>query len=450
MLNDRKSLVESLDTFLYSIWYPLCLIIVATIFYVLKSEFIGVLLLAGILCFVLIVHKDTMPTLLPFLLICAMPLRMDGRAEEWLALAPAVIVAIPSLFFHFIYYNPKWKLGKMFYPYLAIAIAITLGGVFSIKAKDYFHLMNLYYVLGLGFGMLLSYVLLNAHIGTATKSYDVKDYLAKTMMWLAVFILMMIVVFYVESKDVIKENYKVLYLQMGNNLSTNLLITMPFAFYLSKKCKFHTLMFSFGILQYLAILASLSRGGIIFGTIMIAFCLPYGIIINDKKTRKYLLALVCCFLIAILVLLIPNADVIKEMLEVKKGEARTNLFKYAIECFKNYPIFGTGLGHQGEFFNPQPGSMYWYHSTPFQVMASLGIVGVCAYAYQFFSRMMLLKRNISPFTGCVFLSFLGYQLMSLVNPAEFCPLPYVLVIVLLFVIVEKEEEKLPREIKKLK
>ena len=404
----------------------------------LKLEFVGEIVLVGIILFILVTHKDTMPTLFPFLLVCVLPLRMYGSGDLWLKLLPLLGVVVPCIIFHFVYYRTKFFLGKMFFPYLAISIAITLGGLFVISPKDYFSITALYYVAGLGFGMLGLYLLLNAHIGTAEREYNLSDYLTKTMLWFGGFLVLMVLAHHIEHIESILVNNELAFMQMGNNLSTNFLITMPFAFYYSKKCKNHTAMFMFGVLQYLAMLGTDSRGGILIGSVMFALCVIYSLYINNKVDRKFMIAcLVCLFIMGIMVL-IMRFDSIVATLEIKEGEARINLIRYAIRNFKNYPVFGVGIGHQGFYYHPQQGGLYWYHSSPLQVIASMGTVGVLAYSYQLFARLRMLGKKRTAFSACALLAFLGLELMSFVNPGIFCPLPYVLTVVIVFVVIEKE------------
>lgn len=355
----------------------------------------------------------------------------------WLKLIPLLAVIVPCILFHFIYYRPKFKLGKMFFPYLAIAIAITLGGLFTIGFKQYFNLTPLYYVVGLGFGMLLIYLLLNAHIGTAERKYDLSHSLTKTMLWFGGFLICMVMMYYIENFSQIIHGEMDIYMQMKNNVSTSLLITMPFAFYYSKKCKYHTLMFMFGILQYAIMFITFARSGILCGTVMVVLCSLYGLYINKKSDRKFIIACLALLSVLGIMLVYINYDSLTATLEIKNGEARLGLYAYAVQNFKNHMVFGTGLAHQGDFYNPKVGGMYWYHSSPFQIIASMGIVGILAYLYQFISRMRLLSVKKNPFTACALLSYAGLQIMSFVNPGEFCPFPYTFLIVLIFVVVEK-------------
>ena len=50
---------------------------------------------------------------------------------------------------------------------------------------------------------------------------------------------------------------------------------------------------------------------------------------------------------------------------------------------------------------------------------------------------MLLWRKVTLFNITIFISYAGLELMSLVNPGIFCPFPYLMLITLFLVIVEK-------------
>lgn len=67
----------------------------------------------------------------------------------------------------------------------------------------------------------------------------------------------------------------------------------------------------------------------------------------------------------------------------------------------------------------------------------MGIVGILAYVYQFIKRMFLLWRKPTLFNMTVFLSYVSLELMSLVNPGIFCPIPYLLIVTIFFVVVER-------------
>lgn len=82
-------------------------------------------------------------------------------------------------------------------------------------------------------------------------------------------------------------------------------------------------------------------------------------------------------------------------------------------------------------------SIAWYHCEPIQVAASFGLVGIAAYVYQFIKRMILLWRKPTMFNMTVFLSYISLELMSLVNPGIFSPIPYLLIVTMFFAVVER-------------
>ena len=126
----------------------------------------------------------------------------------------------------------------------------------------------------------------------------------------------------------------------------------------------------------------------------------------------------------------------------EKNEVRTIHYARGINDFLNNPIFGTGLGYMGnrDVHASKEFALCWYHCEPIQIAASFGIVGIAAYMYQFIRRNVLLWRRTTLFNITVFLSYISLEFMSLVNPGIFCPLPYLLMVTLFFVVVEKNEQ----------
>ena len=114
----------------------------------------------------------------------------------------------------------------------------------------------------------------------------------------------------------------------------------------------------------------------------------------------------------------------------------------AFEDFARNPVFGMGIGYQGnsDIYNPVKGAANWYHMMPFQIIGGFGLVGVAAYGYQFFGRIKLIFRKPTPKRLALGLSYSGVLLMSMVNPGEFCPVPYQFLAVLLFILLENTEE----------
>jgi uncharacterized membrane protein YobD (UPF0266 family) len=73
-------------------------------------------------------------------------------------------------------------------------------------------------------------------------------------------------------------------------------------------------------------------------------------------------------------------------------------------------------------------------------------VGIVAYAYQFIKRNMLIWRKATLFNMTIFLSYVSLEMMSLVNPGVFCPVPYLLFVTLFMVVVEKSDGEIQEKI----
>ena len=119
----------------------------------------------------------------------------------------------------------------------------------------------------------------------------------------------------------------------------------------------------------------------------------------------------------------------------------------AVEDFLSNPVFGRGLGYFGnrDVHHSAKGALCWYHSSPFQVIGSFGIVGIAAYGYIFVARIVYFARRNTLTNKFIFIAYIGMQLMSLVNPGLFSPVPYLLMMTLLFVIMDKIKDD-PEEI----
>ena len=75
-----------------------------------------------------------------------------------------------------------------------------------------------------------------------------------------------------------------------------------------------------------------------------------------------------------------------------------------------------------------------------QIVGSMGLLCIVSYGYQFISRFWIIIKKRSAFVITLGLSYSGLFLMSQVNPGEFCPVPYALVAVLIFVLAESCED----------
>lgn len=434
-----KQLIEKkplADTFIKKIltnsYFMIFITLMGGLFFIFNLTFTSIYFYIIIIMISLLFCRDFTPTTLPFCLLSMSLLKLYGArfADFYSAIPLAVIFAIVFAS-HFFIYKTKFTRGEFLFPTVLVAISLTVGGLGSITAKEYFEPVAFYYMFTLGFGMVMIYLILTNYIGYDDE-IDPKIVLVKAMLCvgLMAFIMMMSAIIHALK---INEMYNI---QWGNNLSAFLLLSMPFYFYKSTKSKYGTLYFLGGILCCLLLIGTFSRGGILFGLISLGLCVIATLLCCNRKNKIIYLIICCVFAITALSILFAtdaNSYIITIM-NIDKNEARVNLFKVAIANFIKNPIFGSGIGYYGEYYHPQKGAMYWYHSTPFQIIGSLGLVGVLAYLYQFYARVKLLYNKKGIYTLFLFLSFISFEMMGLVNPYDFAPIPYVLLLTEIFII----------------
>lgn len=408
-----------------------------------KLEIYAIFVIAGIAAMGWVLCKDLLPTFIAMMIISMVPLARYGEVGYFSNAYFVLFYLVPAFIARMFIYRMKFRIGRFFIPTLCVSVAITLGGLFYLSANDYFTMPGLYYVLGLGFGMLLVNFIMEANTPT---DVDLSQFFAKMMLGVGIMGISMIITGYIKLAYLFNSNFYLFSMnfQWGNNLSNALLLSMPFAFYLSTRKKYSVLYFIIGIFEYLALILSLSRGGIIFGTLMFPLIVIATLVIA-KKDRKILLITLLVMVAAIItlsiILLTPIFYNLTDNIAISDGESRILMYKLAWENFLAHPIFGTGLAYNPKlYYFPQAMCIYWYHSTFFQIIASLGIVGLLAYGIQSFYRIRSLWEVKNSFNIFVFLSVMGFAAYSMVNTGYFIPFPNMAALITVFIIVDRNNK----------
>ena len=127
-----------------------------------------------------------------------------------------------------------------------------------------------------------------------------------------------------------------------------------------------------------------------------------------------------------------------------ESNSRILLYKDALRQFAKHPLFGVGTGYDGpDYMNHvEEIVFYWFHSTFFQIIGSMGLIGIFAYGFSYFMRAKIILKTIKKdtFTLFVFLSLLGFELYSLIDTGTFVPLPTMMIVFILFATLEKHQE----------
>lgn len=442
---EKSQAIQNIRKFMLSKTFMAIEFIIAAVFvfFSSKQDFTSVvygdLLFLGICSFALIVCDDIIATLFPFLMIASMSIKCYDSFDIFIKFVWLLPVLAFALLFHFIVYHRKFELGATWKGIVFVAVAVTMGGVGKITATEYFNGTALFYTIGLGFGMFAIYLLMNSQYHVSEK-YNLREYFSWILTVVGLFCVFMLAHHYGMNWESFLKKGGPLNFQWRNNVSTILMLTFPFAFFLSSKK--YPFIFA-GFLQYVGIMFTGSRGGAIFGTAELLLCLLF-IVLSDRKNRKknliiigFIAVLLAFFARSLLGFLDPVIDRL-----ANDNSVRLGLITRAVEDFKSNVLFGRGLGYMGntDVHDPAKFALCWYHSAPFQVIGSFGLLGILAFSYQLFNRMRVVWKRITIFNLVLFTSYAGLFMMSLVNPGEFSPIPYGMIATLLFIICDKNNK----------
>ena len=417
----------------------------------------GIQLLVLIASAMLVVSSRLTDAMLPAMLLVVIATACYNSADKFTA--PSFIwVAVPAVFsiiFHFIKYGKPFKVGKSFWGLCAVTVAVTLGGIGHISASEYFSGTSLFYVFGLGIGMVAFYLLVKSQADG-----DTPQSIARVMYMVGMLAAFSIFWLYASNWDTFVEGGTLLKPQFGNNLSTLLMMALPFPLYYASK-RYVDLLSVF--IMYAALVMSGSRAGLIMGTVefvllLILFSVFYQKGIGGIVRRVLFLGTLAATVFAVWYYLpalarlanfisddnVSRTEIVKLIISgaMDDGESRMKLLSRMVGDFKSNPIFGVGIGNTGntDLYNPVKGAMNWYHMWLPQVVGSLGVIGILAYGYQLGGRIRLFVRSRSFMNFTLLMSYVGLFLMSQVNPGEFCPAPYAMLAVTYFAYIERAED----------
>ncbi|MBE6604885.1 MAG: hypothetical protein E7639_04180 [Ruminococcaceae bacterium] len=404
---------------------------------------VGALVLLTLLVVILITSDDTLATTTPFLLLTVLVSSCYDGYALFAPMAPLALPAAAALIFHFVCYRGRLQIGPSFAPLIAVSVAVTLGGVGCLSAREYFSPAALYYVAGLGFGMVLIYLLLKAAL-SRRRDYDVATLLLRALYLVGLYAACFTLIFYAVRGSWLVHDLKTLghpllfSIDNRNVYATFLLLGLPAPFYHAAKGRgLHLIP---ALLFYTALLLTGSRGGLLAGTALLALCFFYLLRRDKAHRRRNLILLAVLGLCA----LAAGGLLMKFYTErfadgfIVGDEPRMLLLKRAVGDFLYHPIFGVGLGYTGnaDIYTPKTFAMNWYHMMIPQIVSGLGIVGVSAYTFLFWRRARLIKESNAAPLRALALSYIGLFLMTQVNPGEFCPIPFTLIAVMIFIVLE--------------
>lgn len=373
---------------------------------------------------------------LPFFLLCLLLVFCYDSYSVFIRYLWLLPVVAAALVIHLVRLRPKFLRGAGFFPLLAVALATTLGGVGVLTPGEYFAPISLFYVCGLGVGLVLLYLVFKNEMRDEAESAELLADIAALALTTAAVMLGYRLLHLREALEL----GTLTELQGGNNIATMLLLSFPALFRYTKK---HIVFLPLGMLTVLATMLSGSRGGFLFAPILLFFCLLWLWLTEERPVVRLWLRLfvyLCgATVFSAFLLYVCNCTEINLSSEY---DSRPRLLVRSISDFRESPIFGKGLAYQGnnDLYHSKQGAINWFHMFFPQIIGSMGLCGILAWGWQLYTRARLSWARWAHPDFAFALCYLGLFLMSQVNPGEFCPIPYALEAVLFMVVLENGTE----------
>ncbi|MGM9662189.1 MAG: O-antigen ligase family protein [Oscillospiraceae bacterium] len=403
------------------------------------AGFAAMLLLLGAF---LALCPDLLASFYPFMLVMLLSTRYYENSGVLYRCWWAALPAVAALALRLLRCRLPARKGRFDGSLAAVSAATLLGGVGVIPAEEYFSFVGLYYSLGLGLLMLGLYRLLRAEFARR-RSYDLSARFAGLLYACGVFTALLVAERYLPYLRFFFREFEVIYIPCRNYFTTMLLMALPAPFYFMRRDKRHILG---AAVIYGAALLTGSRSALLFGSALLALCLLWalrGAGLSRRRTLIIALGLGAAALGG--VLLLTQTLFLSRTVDgvlISAEDSRITFFLQAIRDFLAHPLTGQGLGNMknSHIFLGVSGSMVWYHNYFAQILGSMGLVGLAAYAWLLHDRWSLLRAIRGTGAEVLGLAYLGMLLISMTNPGEFSPLPGEFLVVSLFAVAEEAAE----------
>lgn len=391
-------------------------------------------------------------------IMCSLTVVRHLTEKQTLALIPCFVLVFACVVFFVVRNFPKkFRLGKMFYPQVAVSVALLMGGIGAISSENYLRALPL--VLALGLGVLAIYFLFLNFM--KSEQTDAPLHFAKVFACVGFIICAELLTVIIQSGKS-PSQWADCYWDVGwgnrNMIATFLNFCIVMCLYLcTREKKFGFVYMLAAFVQTLFLLLTMSRGGILFGVISVIVGVVMCILKGSRKQLLICLGAVCGAALIVCAIFHKQvgslfSGVVERFSEIsirieggklvidgtswRGGD--DGLYDKAIELFKTYPIFGGGVGHVVVKNNVNFAEMDWFHSTIFEIMASMGVLGILCYAFYYTARFYVIFRKgtiKNKFPLFVFISWIAFEGQSLVDVGVLEPV-YMIFIALQMVMVE--------------
>lgn len=444
---ERKSVLPEkwlniVDKVVYSNWYLFAIAALIVLFWATGAMVTGFVVLLLIMSFILVVKRDMTPCL-PILIGIYCVISKGEFPPYFVYMFIILVPVVGSLVFHFVYYrNAKIKGGAFGLAYLLVAASMFMGGITSNQLNVEIKGFAFAAFLGL-FPFAVYELIVNCCEGMSKTQFV--SYVCRAFMFLGLLITAQLFIYYIRVWiGMIPEKTEVhLGWGISNGAATVLLATMPISMYVAvtdKKLWRSVICAFLSVAQFVAVVATVSRGAILVGAAEFVLMLIASVVFN-KHRKVYAATYAVVALIAIVGCIVFKDKLIafveRAFSNGLDGSGREKIYKEAINVFLQNKLFGVGFGYIGEnaYLNTHP--MYYFHSTFFQTIASLGLFGLAASVYMYYKRVKFAFSKGRAFNIFLIVSCFGFEGYAMMNTFTFLAVPGLLIIAVLTALNER-------------
>lgn len=433
------------DKFYYSYSFPIFVALISLVSWFSGTAYVGISLFVILACPILFLRRDITP-LYPLLFSCAMCFKDMSVASDITFYTMVAPVAV-CLVYKFVKFPVKqFYLGGLIFPLILVTAALFTGGLLSPYLSQYTD--GLTYAIPMGPVLAVIYILFSNYT-EKNKNTNFKKYFLFSL----VFAIMSGAIQLIYQRFNMFINhlpFETAHTQVGwghfNTVGSIILLAVPACFYLMCHAKrIFPYLIAFGIF-YGATFLSGSDGSLAALGVFTPVLLVFGYLKMDRNKKALYLKLLLIILLIVSIGLFVLSDKLNEFIAkildaFIDDRGRTWLYNDAMNLFRKYPVFGGGLGYHNDIYYNAVNNTFNFHSTLFQVMGTMGIMGLVAYTVYFIARYKILTKKNTPYNLFAFLSFTLFTVYGFVDCMEFFLMPSLTMATLLIYSVEFLNEK---------
>lgn len=339
-----------------------------------------------------------------------------------LIIAITILVFITTrLIFELVINKEKRKKPAYLYGFLALGFSYVIGGLFTSSYNLQTAIFGLLQILSLSFTYFYFYYTINWN-NVKKGYYPLLFTLIGALMCIEISYMLIDAGIFTIDGAFSRSN---LYTGWGhyNNVASVMILCIPAPFYFACTKKNGFIYSLLGTLFLTFLIFNQSRNGMLMGTIVYIICAILTLIKSNKKEKiKHLILFSLLFLCFIGGFIIFNDQIQNIFSSIYKAgtddSGRIEIYINGLNQFKESPLFGKGFYEcdayrwgvpykEGDFLPPR------YHNTYVQILACCGITGLVTYLSHRFQTIKLIFKNRNLGNTIIFISLLGFILLSL-------------------------------------